>query len=219
MPRPKYRAPPKKEHKEKLDAFSFGSAWRKRRKSLASQYSPMGSRLPSRRASLASRRSVAVTLPGEEEGDEEARGWMEDAPPAAGGAGGGEREREKGMRRGAARPTRLSAEVEAEGDDDVANVGLSRVQSREKPVATPSAPLSRQVSADVDGGDSNANLKVPGAAPDKRGKSADPLARVMGQEQGYKQRRDQVASDHQPFTEEDLALAMQRSQISVPTQG
>ncbi|KAK4916478.1 hypothetical protein LTR66_017016, partial [Elasticomyces elasticus] len=47
MPRPKYRAPVKKEHAEKLDAFSFGAAWR--RKSYQSQYSPMGSRLPSRR--------------------------------------------------------------------------------------------------------------------------------------------------------------------------
>ena len=40
MPRPKYRAPPKKEHKEKLEAFSFPDAWRK--KSFQSQYSPMG---------------------------------------------------------------------------------------------------------------------------------------------------------------------------------
>ncbi|KAK4957025.1 hypothetical protein LTR28_005714, partial [Elasticomyces elasticus] len=52
MPRPKYRAPVKKEHAEKLDAFSFGAAWR--RKSYQSQYSPMGSRLPSRRQSLLS---------------------------------------------------------------------------------------------------------------------------------------------------------------------
>lgn len=39
MPRPKYRAPPKKEHKDKLEAFSFADAWRK--KSFQSQYSPM----------------------------------------------------------------------------------------------------------------------------------------------------------------------------------
>ena len=56
MPRPKYRAPPKKEHKEHLDSFSFADAWR--RKSFQSQYSPMGTRAPSRLPSAApSRRS------------------------------------------------------------------------------------------------------------------------------------------------------------------
>lgn len=56
MPRPKYRQPPKKEHKEHLDAFSFADAWR--RKSFQSQYSPMGTRAPSRLPSAApSRRS------------------------------------------------------------------------------------------------------------------------------------------------------------------
>lgn len=57
MPRPKYRAVYNKEHQDKLSAFSFGDAW-KRRKSDQSQYSPRGSRLPSvvgslRRMSLA----------------------------------------------------------------------------------------------------------------------------------------------------------------------
>lgn len=46
MPKPKYRAAYNKEHQDKLSAFSFGDAW-KRRKSDQSQYSPMGSRLPS----------------------------------------------------------------------------------------------------------------------------------------------------------------------------
>lgn len=52
MPPPKYRRPVAKEHKEKLEAFSFGNAWR--RKSDQSLYSPMGSRMPSRRNSLRS---------------------------------------------------------------------------------------------------------------------------------------------------------------------
>lgn len=57
MPKPKYRAAYNKEHQDKLSAFSFGDAW-KRRKSDQSQYSPRGSRLPSvvgslRRMSLA----------------------------------------------------------------------------------------------------------------------------------------------------------------------
>lgn len=55
MPRPKYRAPVQPEHKEKLEAFSFADAWRK--KSFQSTYSPMGTRAPSRRASLFSRKS------------------------------------------------------------------------------------------------------------------------------------------------------------------
>ena len=57
MPRPKYRGPWNQAHQDKLSSFSFGDAW-KRRKSSAetnisapgadSEYSPMGSRLPSR---------------------------------------------------------------------------------------------------------------------------------------------------------------------------
>jgi hypothetical protein len=43
----KYRRPVEKKHKETLEAFTFADAWNERRKSFASQYSPMGSRLPS----------------------------------------------------------------------------------------------------------------------------------------------------------------------------
>lgn len=53
MPKPKYRGPYNKAHQDKLSAFSFGDAWA-RRKSDQSQYSPMGSRLPSRRGSMLS---------------------------------------------------------------------------------------------------------------------------------------------------------------------
>lgn len=54
----KYRRPVAKEHKEKLEAFSFANAWRRR--SHQSLYSPMGSRMPSRQGSIASavRRSI-----------------------------------------------------------------------------------------------------------------------------------------------------------------
>ena len=51
MPKPKYRGPVNKEHQEKLRAFSFAGAFG-RRNSEQSQYSPMGSRLPSRRNSV-----------------------------------------------------------------------------------------------------------------------------------------------------------------------
>ena len=55
MPRPKYRGPVSKQHQENLSAFSFASALEGlRRKSGISQYSPMGSRLPSRLGSKSS---------------------------------------------------------------------------------------------------------------------------------------------------------------------
>jgi len=50
MPPPKYKRPVAKEHKETLEAFSFGSFGRK--KSQQSLYSPMGSRMPSYRNSV-----------------------------------------------------------------------------------------------------------------------------------------------------------------------
>ena len=51
MPPPKYRRPVAPEHKEKLESFSWAKAWR--RHSGVSQYSPMGSRVPSRKNSTA----------------------------------------------------------------------------------------------------------------------------------------------------------------------
>lgn len=54
MPKPKYRQPVDKKHKEHLESFNFMSGFGAlaRRKSQASQYSPMGSRMPSRNNSL-----------------------------------------------------------------------------------------------------------------------------------------------------------------------
>ena len=51
MPRPKYRGPYDKEHQDKLTSFNFANAFT-RRKSDYSEYSPMGSKLPSRRGSF-----------------------------------------------------------------------------------------------------------------------------------------------------------------------
>ena len=52
MPRPKYRGPWNQAHQDKLSAFSFGSisgrASRRRSSAQGSDYSPMGSKLPSR---------------------------------------------------------------------------------------------------------------------------------------------------------------------------
>ena len=108
MPKPKYRAPPKKEHKEKLEAFSFSDAWRK--KSFQSSYSPMGTRSSSRRTSTFSvnRKSVGS----KSEAGRTNSVTSGDTEPS------GVRQRE-GM--GAAKATRLETEPEQEGDDDVAN--------------------------------------------------------------------------------------------------
>lgn len=60
MPPLKYRRPVDPEHKKRLEAFSFKTAWRRR--SNASLYSPMGSRMPSRRGSFRSRRSRSRSM-------------------------------------------------------------------------------------------------------------------------------------------------------------
>ncbi|KAL1296636.1 hypothetical protein AAFC00_000122 [Neodothiora populina] len=172
MPRPKYRAPVKKEHKEKLESFNWGTAWR--RQSFISEYSPMGSRMPSRRNSLISRKSFG--------GKSSRRNSIGDS--------GKEVEGVQTKSRHAARATRLSAEIEAEGDDDVTNVGLSRVQSRDKDKA-----LSRQLSLDHPLPTSGARNIAEAAA----GKSSDG-----------------VAQNDQPFTEEELALALKKSHLTVP---
>ncbi|KAK5128856.1 hypothetical protein LTR85_000189 [Meristemomyces frigidus] len=172
MPRPKYRKPPTKEHKEKLESFSFSDAWR--RKSFQSAYSPMGTRAPSRRNSLFSRKSFGGR-------SSRANSVSTTGEPEKGGI----RQREGAMATGAAMTrTRLSTEVEAEGDDDVTNVGISRVQSRDRAV-----PISRPMTAD-DG------------PPHQKGAAYPSMS---------------TAHDHQPFSEHDLALALQRSHLAVPT--
>nr|POE85189.1 hypothetical protein CFP56_67347 [Quercus suber] len=171
MPRPKYRAIPKKEHKDKLEAFSFAEAWR--RKSFQSQYSPMGTRAPSRRNSVfslgrksgASRSNSVTSHETGKSGVKQREG---------GGVDGAARRAQLGTQR-------LSTEVENEnGDDDVANVGLSRMQSHDK-----SASLNPQTTGEV---------------------RTNGIPAIMN-----------TAHDHQTFTEEDLALAIKRTHLAVPT--
>lgn len=52
MPPLKYRRPVAPEHKAHLESYRWETAWRRR--SIVSQYSPMGTRLPSRRSSTSS---------------------------------------------------------------------------------------------------------------------------------------------------------------------
>jgi hypothetical protein len=113
MPRAKYRAPVKKEHKEKLESFSFASAWR--RKSFMSEYSPMGTRMPSRRASLISRKSFG--------GRSSLRNSMNMSRrnSVSGGVKSGRESFEVPRERHVALAPALSTEIEADGDDDVTN--------------------------------------------------------------------------------------------------
>lgn len=95
MPRPKYRAIPKKEHTEKLEAFSFADAWRK--KSFQSSYSPHGTRAPSRRNSLFSRKSFSGKSTGGRTASVVSNGTTR-----------------SGL-------NKMETQPEAEGDDDIAN--------------------------------------------------------------------------------------------------
>ncbi|KAK5138508.1 hypothetical protein LTR08_000095 [Meristemomyces frigidus] len=120
MPRPKYRKPPTKEHKEKLESFSFAEAWR--RKSFQSTYSPMGTRAPSRRNSLFSRKSF---------GGKSSRANSVSTGEDTGLKTTMMRQREGGMATGMAMTgTRLSTETEAEGDDDIHNGRLNTTVAR-----------------------------------------------------------------------------------------
>jgi hypothetical protein len=78
MPPLKYRRAVDPEHKKKLEAFSFSTAWR--RHSNASLYSPMGSRLPSRRSSFRRRsrsRSMHRSRRGSCSSDYDAEEWVD----------------------------------------------------------------------------------------------------------------------------------------------
>lgn len=168
MPRPKYRAPPKKEHKEHLDSFSFADAWR--RKSFQSQYSPMGTRAPSRLPSAApSRRSSWYSRKKSMSYGRSGSVTSVDSQKSAGDAmkrelsqkSRREIERKPSQRSGhimsrepsqsrsdrrvpnhtqhAAIATRLSTEIEQEGDDDVFNGEL--YPSFVSPVNKPLTPI------------------------------------------------------------------------------
>lgn len=98
---------------------------------------------------------------------------------------------------GAARPPALGNQPEAEGDDDVGNVGMSRVQSKDHVIV--SRP---RTSEGLPNGTANGLANgVPNGIPNG-------LTQTLS-----------TAHDHRPFTEGDFALALQRSHLAVPTQG
>ncbi|KAK5110473.1 hypothetical protein LTR62_005824 [Meristemomyces frigidus] len=213
MPRPKYRKPPTKEHKETLEAFSFAEAWR--RKSFQSVYSPMGTRAPSRknssrgpsrRVSFVSRKSYSKAGGG---GQPEARSRRASVTSAGLQAEGGEAPgvemgkvgREEREERGhfAALAPSLSTEEEAEGDDDVHNVGLSRVQSYDQQQRPPPLPASSTMPI------SPSTITAETAENTKPNAGYFPSPTVPT-----------TAHDHMPFSEHDLTLALQRSHLVVP---
>lgn len=118
MPRPKYRAPPQKEHTEKLEAFSFADAWRK--KSFQSNYSPMGTRAPSRRASFLSRKSIGGRSTRSVRKSVSGRS-VKSARTASVTSEDTEKTKSANM---------LEGQPEVEGDDDVANGSFSLNTSR-----------------------------------------------------------------------------------------
>lgn len=111
MPPLKYRRAVDPEHKKKLEAFSFQTAWR--RHSNASLYSPMGSRLPSRRSSFRRRsrsRSKHRSRRGSVSSEYDPEEWVDSGIGAS--IAGDER------------PANIKEASDDEGD--VLNVGLSR---------------------------------------------------------------------------------------------
>lgn len=124
MPKPKYRRPPQKEHKEKLESFTFASALsgvaRKKSDASAGLYSPMGSRLPSRKNSKASLAGKGARTPRQ-------KSLASSEVSSPGEAGEKDREEEL-MREGTmdtARPGMGNERFASESDDGYRNGGSS----------------------------------------------------------------------------------------------
>lgn len=177
MPPMKYRRAVDPEHKKKLEAFSFSTAWRRR--SHTSLYSPMGSRLPSRRGSCRSRRSRSRSMARSRRSsfstasDYDQEEWVDSGIGAS--IAGDER------------PANIREASDDEGD--VLNVGLSR-----NPTEDPRDAKNRKQSV-VHRRSSSTKL----------------------------QSRPGTGSDHtrrpsQPFTAEDLEIALQKSHLEATTE-
>ena len=249
MPRPKYRAPVQKEHKERLDSFRFGASFR-RRKSHQSIYSPMGSRLPSRRGSTMSRPSFqgkerkSVSGPTSpvkaefgtdpqrarsiaEHSDTDKDGSRANSVSTPGASTPGKRFRDP---HGAARPTRLSAEIEQEGDDDVHNGKMMTFAWARPPLSLSSLLFSHPLSHHhpvmtniifntVGLSRVNSQSQVPTRQHHGANSDRPPTAVKADSGPSMKDNRSNgvaAAHDHRPFTEEDLNLALQRSHLAVP---
>ncbi|KAL6707536.1 hypothetical protein ACN47E_004106 [Coniothyrium glycines] len=178
MPPMKYRRPVDPEHKARLEAFSFSTAWR--RHSNASLYSPMGSRLPSRRSSFRSRRgrsrsrSKHRSRRSSVSSDYDPEEWVDSGIGAS--IAGDER------------PANIKEASDDEGD--VLNVGLSRNPTED-----------------------------PRDAPRKQSQAARRSSSVrQSSRPGTGSDRTRQASASQPFSAEELEIALQRSHLEATTE-
>lgn len=173
MPPLKYRRPVDPEHKARLEAFSFKTAWRRR--SNASLYSPMGSRLPSRRGSCRSRRSRSRSKHRSRRSsfssDYDHEEWVDSGIGAS--------------IAGDDRPANIKEASDDEGD--VLNVGLSR-----NPTEDPRDARRKQST----GNHRSSSVRQPSRP-------------ATGSD------RTRQASQSQPFSAEELELALARSNLEV----
>ncbi|KAI4632686.1 uncharacterized protein J4E79_007550 [Alternaria viburni] len=170
MPPLKYRRAVDPEHKKKLEAFSFSTAWR--RHSNASLYSPMGSRLPSRRSSFRRRsrsRSMHRSRRGSCSSDYDAEEWVDSGIGAS--------------IAGDDRPANIKEASDDEGD--VLNVGLSR-----NPTEDPRDARRKQ---------------SQGARRSSSVQLQQPSRPATGS--------DRTRNPSQPFSPEELEIALQRSHL------
>ncbi|KAI4643802.1 hypothetical protein J4E81_008356 [Alternaria sp. BMP 2799] len=168
MPPLKYRRAVDPEHKKKLEAFSFSTAWR--RHSNASLYSPMGSRLPSRRSSFRRRsrsRSMHRSRRGSCSSDYDAEEWVDSGIGAS--------------IAGDDRPANIKEASDDEGD--VLNVGLSR-----NPTEDPRDARRKQ----SQGARRSSSVQQPSRP-------------ATGS--------DRTRNPSQPFSPEELEIALQRSHL------
>ncbi|KAJ4987094.1 hypothetical protein SVAN01_07382 [Stagonosporopsis vannaccii] len=177
MPPMKYRRPVDPEHKKNLEAFTWKKAWRRR--SHQSLYSPMGSRLPSRKGSFRSRRSRSRSVHRSRRSSfhsdydhDDDDTWVDS------GIGASISDSE--------RPANIREASDDEGD--VLNVGLSRNPTQDPRDTQPKeAAAARRRSSSIHS--ARPSSTRPGTASDR------------------------TRQNSQPFTPEDLELALQKSHL------
>ncbi|KAH7128410.1 hypothetical protein B0J11DRAFT_270310 [Dendryphion nanum] len=148
MPPLKYRRPVDPLHKKHLESFDFASAWRRR--SDHSIYSPMGSRMPSRKTS-------ATTLGRRSIGGRSLRRKSSSRDDACvdsgfGGSISGDTDFPEGVREG------------SDEEGDVTNVGLSRHPTQDPRSPSSAHPVHHSQSI-------NSSNSRPGTASDRGGPS------------------------------------------------
>ncbi|KAI4277440.1 MAG: hypothetical protein LQ337_001761 [Flavoplaca oasis] len=182
IPDSKYKGPYSREHQVKLHAFNFKTAFEGRRKSDQSLYSPMGTRLPSRKSSFLSRRSFARSRQQSRVDD--------------------------------------TLTENAEADDAVGNVGMSRQHTNEQGRRPPSRETARTVTKKnlaADGLVSPAGLEKTTAKKNERasGYGAPKKAEENNHTDGLEPTKTQISrgSFGQPFSADDLVRAMTQSTL------